>query len=114
MSASLKHLAREMDFFTAFALILTLALLASAYRNEKLSDSIAYRNAVKLFIIAIAVRYPIVELLVHVRDGVPGLIWFSANLAGYIIILLSFRWLCLAWGAPLPKSNRGERTTEGL
>jgi hypothetical protein len=91
-----------MEFFTAFALLIALALLALPVWRQKLANEPAYRQAVTLFITAVIVHYPVAEALFFVP-----FLPIAVRIIGYILIVLSFRWLCVSTGAPLavPKSE---------
>jgi hypothetical protein len=90
-----------MDFFTSLSLLIGLGLLVFAFRRDKLVDPVAYRGAFQNFIIAVIVHNPAAELLVFVPP--PGVLALLARIVGYIFIVMSFRQLCLAWGAPLTR-----------
>jgi hypothetical protein len=104
-----------MDFFATFLLVIAITLLAFAFRREKLANVEAYNKAVNLFITAVVVRYPVIDLFSCIPVPVLNIaLILFAKIIGYICILLSFRWLCLSWGAPLPTNEQAGPMSRGL
>jgi hypothetical protein len=104
-----------MDFFTAFLLLIAIALLAFAFRRDKLVNVEAYNKAVNLFVGAVIVRYPVIDVVSYIPVPVLNvLLILAAKIVGYILVLLCFRWLCLSWGAPIVTNEQGGSLSRGL
>jgi nitrate reductase gamma subunit len=87
-----------MDLFTALALLIALALLFLCLRREKLVNIEAYRKTFTNLIVAVVLHNPAADLFSMVPPGIWGLLF---RVAAYVFVLLGFRQLCLAFGAPL-------------
>ena len=84
-----------MDFFTAFSLLLVGAFLVSAFLRQKIVDPVAYRKALAQLLAALILYYPVSALF-----GVGVYLSFVARPVGFILGMVSFRFLCLALIAP--------------
>ena len=84
-----------MDFFSAFSVLMAGGMLAAAFLRQRIVDPVAYHKARKWFFAALILYYPVSELF-----GVGMYLSFVARPVGFVLGLLSFRFLCLAVLAP--------------
>ncbi len=84
-----------MDFFTAFSLLLGVAFLVSAFMRHRIFDSAAYRKAFTFWLAALILYYPVSELF-----AIGVYLGFVARPVGFVLGLISFRFLWLGLGAP--------------
>lgn len=104
-----------MDFFATFLLVIAITLLAFAFRREKLTNVEAYNKAVNLFIAAVVVRFPVIDVFSYIPVPILNIaLILVAKIVAYVLILLCFRWLCLSWGAPISTNEPGGSVGRGL
>ena len=86
-----------MAFFDFFSLLLAAAFLILGCRPQHVRDMTRYRKALKLFLWSIVLFYPVSAIfMIGVYLG------FVAHPVGMVLIVLSFRHLCLALISPAP------------
>ena len=84
-----------MDFFGALSLLLAGAFLVSAFFRRRIVDSVAYRKALTQFLAALILYYPVSALF-----AVGVYVSFVARPLGFVLGVISLRFLCLALIAP--------------
>lgn len=91
-----------MDLFNSLSLLIAIVLIFLCVYRDKLANARAFRQALANFIIAVIAHNPAIDVFAIVP---PGFIWtISLRVIAYIFLLLSFRQLCLAFGAPLQEA----------
>ncbi len=80
-----------MDFFSAFSLLLAGAFLVTAFFREKIVDPAAYRKALAVLLAALILYYPVSDIF-----AVGVYLGFVARPLGFVLGVISFRFLCLA------------------
>jgi hypothetical protein len=84
-----------MAFFDFFSLLMAAAFLILACRPQHVRDMVRYRKALTLFLWSLVLFYPISAIfMIGVYLG------FVAHPVGMVLIVLSFRHLCLALICP--------------
>ncbi len=87
-----------MAFFDYFSLLLAAAFLILGRRPQHVRDMVRYRKALTLFLWSIVLFYPVSAIFMF---GV--YLAFVTHPVGMVLIVLSFRQLCLALiAAPEP------------
>jgi hypothetical protein len=90
-----------MDLFISLSLLIAISLIFLCVQRDKLVNTAAFRKALSNFVIAVIAHNPAVELFTMVPPGIWGIFF---RVLAYIFIVLSFRQLCLAFGAPLEET----------
>ena len=84
-----------MAFFDCFSLLLAAALLILGCRPQYLRDMTRYRKALTLFLWSLVLFYPVSAIF-----AIGVYLGFVAHPVGMVLIVLSFRHLCLALISP--------------
>jgi hypothetical protein len=88
-----------MDLFIALSLLIAIALILLCVKREKLVNVAAFRKAVADFTVAVLAHNAAVDLFAMVPP--PGVWVILFRIVAWIFLVLSFRQLCMAFGAPL-------------
>jgi hypothetical protein len=91
-----------MDFFSAFSLLLIGAFLVSAFLSQRIIDPLAYRKALTQLLAALILYYPVSAIF-----WVGVYLSFVARPLGFVLAVVSFRFLCLAFIAPQGSGKKG-------
>ncbi|SFJ42393.1 hypothetical protein [Planctomicrobium piriforme] len=81
-----------MNFFDLFSLLIAAGLLLASIRPEKVSSAKAYKKALWYFFAALILHYPLSEIFY-----VGVFLSFVARPIGFLLILMSFAFLCRAF-----------------
>jgi hypothetical protein len=80
-----------MDIFAALSLLLGAGFLVAAFLKQRIADPTEYRSALTLLLVALILYYPVSALF-----AVGPYLSFVARPLGFVLLVLSFRGLCLA------------------
>jgi hypothetical protein len=89
-----------MDFFDAFSLLLATALLTSGFLRRRIGDIGKYRKALAFFVTALILYYAVSAIF-----GIGVYLSFVGRPLGFVLGVLSLRFLCLALFVQIPESK---------
>jgi hypothetical protein len=93
-----------MDFFDPFSLLLATALLASGFLRARIGDAGKYRKALAFFVAALILYYPVSAIF-----AVGVYLSFVARPLGFVLAVVSLRFLCLALFVQAPESKEDQK-----
>jgi hypothetical protein len=88
-----------MDLFNSLTLLVALALILLCVYREKMANASAFRKALMDFFVAVLVHNPGIDVFAMVPP--PGVWVILFRVVAWIFLVLSFRQICIAFGAPL-------------
>ena len=97
----------RMDIVAWLSLLVAAALLTTAFLRHKIGNADEYRSAITMYVWALILYYP-----VSVLPAVGSFLSFVTRPAGFVMVLLSLRLLCLALLPPAAELRNSGTTDD--